>query len=84
MRLLAGLRDVLLPYFGLITILAFDENGIIILAPSNIRAGDILSRFEPADDTLAILRPCQEAKINAIWLDAQSPYTQHQTLISVH
>ena len=61
-RLLAGLRHVLLPHSGLTATVAFDENGIIILATNNIKAGDILCRFESADDTLAILRPCQEAK----------------------
>ncbi|KAN0103374.1 hypothetical protein V8E51_011687 [Hyaloscypha variabilis] len=60
--LLAGLREVVLPHSGLTATLAFNENGIIILAPSNITVGDILCRFESADDTLAILRPCQEAK----------------------
>jgi hypothetical protein len=61
-RLLAGLRDVVLPHSRLTATLAFDENGIIILAPRNLRAGDILCRFESAEDTLAILRPCQDAK----------------------
>jgi hypothetical protein len=41
--------------------LAFDENGFIILAPSNIRAGDILFKFN-STNALAILRPSQKAK----------------------
>ncbi|PMD37910.1 hypothetical protein L207DRAFT_584832 [Hyaloscypha variabilis F] len=60
-QLLIRFRDVVLAHSRLGITLAFDENGIIILAPSNVRVGDILCRFN-STDALAILRPSQEAK----------------------
>jgi hypothetical protein len=59
-QLLIRLRDVALAHSRLGITVAFDETGIIILAPNNVRVGDILCRFN-STNALAILRPSQEA-----------------------
>jgi hypothetical protein len=60
-QIVSATQKVVSPHSGLGIKLAFEENGAIILAPSNANVGDILCQFGSAD-TLAIIRPSRETK----------------------